>query len=439
MKHVRLYLSFLAGAFLVRASAFALEPSLTIQDAIRNAWKNQAGLQSGEAMVEKARWEAEAMKDLRLPTLSASAGFMRTNEPMQAFGMKLDQARISQMDFMPDRLNHPDPILGAGAALTLSQPLYAGGRLDAARKAGAAMASAEASNQSFRRQQVALAVVQAYFGAQVAEQALRYAEDTLNQARETERFIQARAEQGLMLKSDQERAKAFRAQAEAGVAEARQRVASARSALALLVGDEVVAQSLVTSLGQDLPVVAEVDGSRADLQASRSYSRAAAENAVAARGTLKPEVGLNLTAGTARNAWNSGGNWTTASIGARWTFSLSDAKRAQAARAQSRAAEMSVKWQEAQARREIQEARGALLTAQAKIAFAKVALESSESVRAIRKARHREGLLPLVEVLDAESGLSGARTLLLGSELDERVSRAQLALALGQPIESVKE
>ena len=100
---------------------------------------------------------------------------------------------------------------------------------------------------------------------------------------------------------------------------------------------------------------------------------------------------------------------------------------------------MSVKWQEAQARREIQEARGALLTAQAKIAFAKVALESSESVRAIRKARHRDGLLPLVEVLDAESGLSGARTLLLGSELDERVSRAQLALALGQPIESVKE
>jgi outer membrane protein TolC len=78
-------------------------------------------------------------------------------------------------------------------------------------------------------------------------------------------------------------------------------------------------------------------------------------------------------------------------------------------------------------------------TAQAKIAFAKIALQASESVRAMRTARHREGLLPLVEVLDAESGLSCARTLLLNSQLEWRLCRAQLALALGQPIEGVKE
>jgi len=42
-------------------------------------------------------------------------------------------------------------------------------------------------------------------------------------------------------------------------------------------------------------------------------------------------------------------------------------------------------------------------------------------------------------VLDAESSLSGARALLLDSELAWRMSRAQLALALGQPIEGVKE
>ena len=60
-------------------------------------------------------------------------------------------------------------------------------------------------------------------------------------------------------------------------------------------------------------------------------------------------------------------------------------------------------------------------------------------MRAIRTARHREGLLPLVEVLDAESSLAGARTLLLASLLDRRLGQAQLALALGQPIENVKE
>jgi outer membrane protein TolC len=310
--------------------------------------------------------------------------------------------------------------------------------LDAARKAGAAMAQAEASSQAHRRQQVALAVVQAYFGAQVAEQALRYAEDTLKQAQETERFVQARVNEGLMLKSEADRARAFRAQSEAGVAEAKQHVASARTALALLMGSEAP-EALSTPISQSLPSQVEAPGLRADLASARFQTEAAREGAEAAKGSLKPEVGLNLTAGTARNSWSSGGNWTTASIGARWTFSFSDTQRAQAARAQSRAAELAQKWQEAQASREVQEARTALATAQAKIASAQVAVEASESVRAIRTARHREGLLPLVEVLDAESGLSGARTLLLSSQLDARISRAQLALALGQPIEDVKE
>jgi len=140
-----------------------------------------------------------------------------------------------------------------------------------------------------------------------------------------------------------------------------------------------------------------------------------------------------------RQSWNTGGNWTTASLGAKWTFSFSDTQRVSAARAQARAAEFNVKWQESVASREVEEARRAIATAESKIVFAKTAVEASESVRAIRTARHREGLLPLVEVLDAESGLTGARTLLLASQLERRLGQAQLALALGQPIENVKE
>ena len=38
---------------------------------------------------------------------------VRTNEPMQAFGIKLNQARIGVADFNPLVLNHPDPMGGA--------------------------------------------------------------------------------------------------------------------------------------------------------------------------------------------------------------------------------------------------------------------------------------------------------------------------------------
>jgi outer membrane protein TolC len=159
----------------------------------------------------------------------------------------------------------------------------------------------------------------------------------------------------------------------------------------------------------------------------------------AAQGSLKPEVGLQVAAGTLRPSWSSGGNWTTLSLGAKWTFSFADTLRVSAARAAARAAELGARWQEAVARREVEEAQRTIRAAEAKIRSARTAVEAGESVRTIRTARHREGLLPLVEVLDAESGLSGARTLLLGSLLERRLGQAQLALALGQPIENVKE
>jgi outer membrane protein TolC len=414
--------------------------SVTLEAAIHRAWTQQSGLQAGEAMVDRAKAEAEAMKDLNLPTVTFSAGLMRTDQPMMAFGMKLNQARITQMDFNPASLNKPDAITGVGGGLTLSQPLYTGGRITAARKAGGAMADAEAANQSHRRQQVALAVVQAYFGAQVAEQGLIYAEDSLRQAREVEHFVQARVDQGLMLKAEGLRIRAYRAQAEAGVVEARQRVASARSGLALLMGGEVAPATLATSLKAETnPPPSDSSGNRGDLQAAKFQWQAAQQGVKAAQGSLLPEVGLNLGLGTMRNTWSSGGNWSEVSLGFKWNvFSSPERRRVSSAKAMERAASYNLRWQEQVAGREVTESQRAMDSASARINMAQEAVEASESVRALRQARHREGLLPLTEVLDAEAGLSGARTLLLNSEYELRVSRAQLSLAQGKPIEGVQ-
>lgn len=439
MSNRLIYLLLVPGLTIPLPAQVAPE-ALTVEAAIHRAWAQQSGLQASEAMVDRAKAEADAMRDLNLPTIAFSAGFMRTDQPMLAFGMKLNQARITQLDFNPASLNKPDAITGLGGGLTLSQPLYTGGRLTAARKAGGAMAEAEVSNQSHRRQQVALAVVQAYFGAQVAEQGQVYAEDSLRQAKEVEHFVQARVEQGLLLQAEGLRIRAFRAQGEAGLVEARQRVASARSGLALLLGQEVAPVTLVSSLKpESTPTPTAQSETRGDLQAAKFQWQAARQGVKAAQGSLLPEVGLNLGLGTMHNTWSSGGNWSEVSLGFKWNvFSSPDRRRVSSAKAMERAASYNLRWQEQVASREVAEARRAMESAAARIKMAQEAVEASESVRALRQARHREGLLPLTEVLDAEAGLSGARTLLLNSEYELRVSRAQLSLALGQPIEGVQ-
>ena len=416
--------------------------ALTLPEALRSAWTRQSGLQAGQALADRARLDADAADALRLPTLQAQAGWMRTDEPMMAFGLKLNQARIAAPDFNPASLNHPEAVSGLGGSLTLSQPLYAGGRISAARQATRALAQAESAAQAHRKQQVALAVVQAYFGTQAAAAGVAYAEDTLKTAQGTEAFVAARVEQGLMLKADLARVKAWRAQAEAGLAEARRQEQSARSGLALLMGAPAPAQ-LATALdapGAGAAAPSQAPGTRADLRAAALQTQAAKAYAQAVGGSLKPEVGLSLSTGAARETFGAtGGSWTTASLGAKWTFAWGDTRKTQAARAGARAAELAQAWQQAQAARETTEAEGAVTAAEAKVKAATEGLAAAEEARELRQARHREGLLPLTELLDAESALQGARAFRLATLLELRTAHAQRALALGLPIEGVTE
>jgi len=415
------------------------QAGLTVAESIRKAWTDQAGLRAGQAMVESRQAEAEGYRDLRLPSLTLQAQGIRTSEPMMAFGIKLNQARIGAADFNPLVLNHPDPIGAYGGSAVLQQPLYAGGRITAARRAGDYLALAEAASQERRKQETAQAVVEAYFGTQVAEQALLWVEDSRAWIQGLEDFVGARVEQGLMLESELQRLKAFHAQIDAQKAEVTKQVRSARSGLGLLTGTGPVEGPLATPLEPTDPVAGSPSGQRGDLLAADLQARAAAEGAKAAKGSVLPEVGLELGAGTLHHSWSDKGNWTWAAVGVKWkVFSAPDRAKAKAARAQERAARDLRDFRQQQAEHEVRVAREGVLAAQARHAAAKESLAAAAEAKRLREARHRAGLAPLIEVLDAEAAVQGARTLLLQSLFELRVSRAGLDLATGHPIEGVK-
>lgn len=476
----RLVLSFVFPALLAVLSvsdARAAEP-LSLEQAIREAWRQHPGLAAGAAQVDAARAQAEAARAGHYPTLGVSARALVTDEPMNAFGLKLDEQRITAQDFDPARLNAPSAIGGIGLGGSLTVPIYAGGRVTAGASAAAAGAEAETLSQERRRQELALGVVRSYFGAQVAAEGLAHADDVLRHAQETERFVRQRNEKGLLLDSEVARATAFRAQAEAERAGAAQRLESARSALRLLVGERARGAELTTPLeaggGAKAPAAAPaqpaprgaqgataaerggageaaslsasagegggggVPTARPDLAAARAQAEAAHEAVTVAQGSLLPEVFAQGSVETMRSALDQGATWFTAVLGARWNLSLADRSAVTAARARAAAADRNVAWQERQASREVEEADRAISTADARVRSAEEAVAASESARALRQARHREGLLPLTDVLDAEAGLAGARALLRASRLDARVARAERQLALGLPIEGVQ-
>jgi len=415
------------------------QAGLSLPEALRRGWKDQAGLKAGRALVESRREEAAGFQALRLPTLTLNAQGVRTDEPMMAFGMKLNQSRIGALDFNPASLNRPDAITAFGGSAVVQQPLYAGGRIDAARRAGAFAAQAEAASQGRREQETAMAIVEAYFGAQVADQALLWVEDTLAWVQELETFVGARVAQGLMLEAELQRVKAARAQVEAQKAEVLRQARNARSGLGLLTGGAPVEGPLATPLLDGGPPHAGTTPTlRGDLQAADLQAQAAGQAAQAAKGSLRPEVGLELGLGTLRQSWSQGGNWTWAALGLKWkVFSAPDRAKSQAAQAQARAALDLRAFKEQQAHHEVRVAREGLIAAEARHTAAGAAVAAAEASKRLRAARHKEGLTPLTDLLDAEAALQGARTLLLQSLYDLRTSRAALDLATGAPIEGV--
>jgi len=413
---------------------------ITIEDAIRGAWKNNPGLRAARSAFEAASADAGAAAHGGFPTLGVSVRGVSTDEPLMAFGMKLDQGQVTPQDFDPSRLNHPATVTGFAAGATLTQPIYAGGRIGAGRVLARAQADAEEASFEARRSDLALRVVEAYFGTQAATEGLRYAEEELAHARETEHFVRARSAQGLMLEADVARATAFRAQAEAERAAAEQRAAEAHSGLVLLVGKSAADAALSTPLSSEAGPVPEGDdpSSRPSLRAVRLQRDAAEAGTEAARGSLLPSVGAQVSLGTAvASGFDSGNAWFSLGLLATWDLSLADRDRFRAAQARAAAAAEASEWEYRQAEREVEEERRAITTSSARLGSAEEALSASESALKLRRARYEQGLLPLTDELDAETALAGARALLLQARLEARIARARLAVALGQPVEGV--
>lgn len=423
--------------FLSVAPAASAAPELTVADAIRAAWTHDARLQASAAQATSAARGAEAADWALGPTLVLGAQGTLTSQPSHTFALLLDQGKITAADFDPARLNTPEARGSLGLSAVIEQPLVDAALWAARRRAHAGAASEEAGRAVMQRQ-VALEVVRAYFSVRAAEEALAYADDALRTARDTETFVKARVAQDVLLQSEGSRSIAYRAQAEAERAAAVRQLARARTGFALLVGLELPSGSLVTPLvPPDASVGAEIE-ERPELRAARAGldERTAASDE--AHGRLWPTLVLQGGVATERASLSEGNTWGMALLVLRWRGSVSSFKTADASDAARAAADARRIGQERALAAELDQARASVTASAAALEAARTAVGASEQARDLRQARHRQGLIPLTELLDAETGLTSARALLLRSELQARFARAELEHASGQPVEGVR-
>jgi len=170
-----------------------------------------------------------------LPDISASYSAYTTNDPLAAFGFKLEQQIITANDFNPVLLNHPDRASNYNANVTVKQPLV-NPDMWYARKGAKLQADMYAYTAERTRQYLVFQVQQACMQLRLAYEVTKVLEQARRTALEAYRFTNDRYQQGLLQKSDVLNAEVQVNNMESDMAKAKSGIANASDNLSMLLG-----------------------------------------------------------------------------------------------------------------------------------------------------------------------------------------------------------
>jgi len=407
------------------------EEPLTLDQCIAIALERHPSLQGACREVAGAKAGVRASKSAALPQLAVAGAYTQNNgQPVGGF------------------LSSPPE--GFAAAISAKQLIYDSGRTPAAIRDANYSLAASAADYSDVEQTVVLGVRQSYYGVLAAEQLVV----TQTQAGDLSELhlkeARARHDEGIAPKADVTKAEVEVSNAELGLIHAQSGVSLAYAALNNALGlppttslkltgqvktlqEQPKLEDLLNMAYCNRPELKRIDAQIQSAQAKVTVAGAATKPAVYLAGG---DVWPRTISGTGPV---NGSNWT---IGVAVSQSIWDGGGTKARVEQAREAvgklQADLANEKQQVGLEVQQAYLNVVEAdQRMIAAAKLVEQADENHR-IAQGRYKEGVGPMIDVVDAETQLTAARTSYVQAQLDALVGRAKLDRATGQAV-PVKE
>ncbi len=415
----------------IRAQVPDLSESLALSDLVDVALYNNPATANAWYDARAAAAQVEQARGYFLPTLVGKADGMRQ-------GVAADPD-----DFDSDRLNY-----GPGLKLNYLVLNFGGGRAAAVEQA---LQTVYAKNYTFNRaiQDVLLAVETAYYGLVGAEAGVEAAEAGVADAQLTLDTVQARRSAGLGTELEVLQAQSGYDQSRFNLADAKGRLQIARGSLAQALGwpadtkIDIVAPE--TEIPANLPpqdmrrMLDDAIKRRPDVAALRATLAAQQAAIKVAGSTLWPSLYLNADV----NRWfyeNYQGkeyqdrDWTySAGFSLQWTFfdglQTVNARRAAAAKMESVRAQLAQA--ELAAGADVWKAYANYQSALEKNHYSEAYLKSASANYDLALDSYRNGLNAMLDVVNAESQLSQARSQNVSARQEAFVALAKLAYAAG--------
>lgn len=430
------------------AGADTTAPPLSLAGAVEIALRQNPSIAAAGHDLKAAEAGVERARAGYLPRLDLGESYARSDNPVFAFSSKLNQGRFTASDFDTSRLNSPGAIGNFRTSVTLTQPLWTGGRTTAALEGAQVGRAAAALGVERQRQEVIFGVAQAYYRVLLAQANLDVVKAGLRAAEANRDRARVRFETGIVVESDVLSAEVRMAGLREQEIAAASQLTLARAALndamgrpldeAFAATDALVERPLPAAAAavaeQGTTAVPALLERRPDYRKLVEDERAAERRVALARAEFLPTVNARGSYDIDRLDFAANGqdSWFLG-VALQWNLfnGLGDRARLAEARAGADRARALRARAASAMQLEVTDALLALRAARERIAVARrAAAQAKESLRLVGD-RYGAGLTTIVDLLGAEAALTQARASVSAALHDHGIGVARLELAMG--------
>jgi outer membrane protein len=445
------HLGRLAGGILLWCTA-SLAFGADLQQCVDIALKQNPDIVASQSQLAQAESALKQAQGQRLPKLTASVTGTRTNDALNAFGLKLSQRNATFDDFgisqytgdgtvAPTALNYPDPVNNYNPRLELQIPLYNGGMISGYVDQAHAYVKAAQEGNLAARQQVIFHVIQAYQGVHTARAYVNVAQQAEAAAEAYVKTTQNLLNEGVVVRSDLLFAQVNLANVRVNLEEARRSEAAAMDQLHLLLGMpldqklEIGPDFTPSALGGSIASLQdEAVATNPGLLAMRNQLDAARAGVKVASADYYPHINAMV-----RKDWNAptfhqmASSYTIAGV-LSWNIFDMGVTRGAVGRAEASRAELQARLGQAEEglRAQVADAWRGSAEAESRVSARADAVAHAEEAQRLVAKRYENGVTTMVEVLAAQAQLDKARAEEVAAHYQLTLQRSALRLAVGK-------
>jgi outer membrane protein len=415
--------------------------SLTLEEAVRLALERFPDVAKAKAAADALKGKIREVRAQALPEVNITGGGNRSRDPSFLNSSGIDKFPPEFVDAI-----QPVPVNIFDYTIGVKQPLYTAGKVGTALKIASIESEGALLDVDRSQQDLALEVVRAAYGLMWAEQSREVVVETREQRKLHADMARARFKNGVATEVDVLRSEVSLANIAPEVVRADNAIRQARAQLNFYLVRPLDFPTRISTGFQEQPwdqwdleaLSQQAMRSRPEVQRLRIAERSADAQVQLAQAESRMRVDLSSAYGIVarfpKNLFNS--NYARWNVAVNFTLPVFDGFRRSGlitqAVANQRSARLEREKVEQQVRLGLRQGLDAIRADQETIAAAKANIAQAEKVLSMTQANYNFGAATTLDVVDAQTALSEARTNLLRGMYDYSVSRASLLWAAGR-------